>query len=362
MLLRNKLNSNIIPSNYGRLPRPFAPGPYGVMHRRPRLIPTHAAASSSSSYGWTMHFPSKRRTTTISASTSTSSSLAQPAVVQIPGSQQEAVETAVQCLIPALHPHISNLKTSKTSKGFSNVSRAGSASNRFAVEIPVLDTSAQATVDLASLIIRAIAARVKQLSGATAAAAVAQSNWTVVHAREDAVQSARSRGGSGGVDVLGLREACKQPQLGGLLLVVEPSVSDVALVEQLLDEVWVGPAAVILNPQWAQQGITLPTEYQRVVESIAIVYSFLPCAVQGLLGSKEGAVLRMIEPGAAAAGGSSWRILLKERDEYVQVGAMTRRPTSGDLELAFINAAAASSPLTKTAKFLRGLIPGNKNG
>ncbi|GIL93576.1 hypothetical protein Vretifemale_20989 [Volvox reticuliferus] len=253
MLLRNKLNSNIIPSNYGRLPRPFAPGPYGVMHRRPRLIPTHAAASSSSSYGWTMHFPSKRRTTTISASTSTSSSLAQPAVVQIPGSQQEAVETAVQCLIPALHPHISNLKTSKTSK---------------------------ATVDLASLIIRAIAARVKQLSGATAAAAVAQSNWTVVHAREDAVQSARSRGGSGGVDVLGLREACKQPQLGGLLLVVEPSVSDVALVEQLLDEVWVGPAAVILNPQWAQQGITLPTEYQRVVESIAIVYSFLPCAVQ----------------------------------------------------------------------------------
>ena len=40
---------------------------------------------------------------------------------------------------------------------------------------------------------------------------------------------------------------------------------------------------------------------------------------------------------------------------------MPRRPTSSDLELAYLNASAASSPITKTAKFLRGLIPGKKD-
>lgn len=40
---------------------------------------------------------------------------------------------------------------------------------------------------------------------------------------------------------------------------------------------------------------------------------------------------------------------------------MGRRPTSEDLELAFINASAASSPLTKTAKFLKGLMPKGKD-
>lgn len=38
----------------------------------------------------------------------------------------------------------------------------------------------------------------------------------------------------------------------------------------------------------------------------------------------------------------------------VQVGSMTRRPRPDDLELAFINASAATSPLTKTVKFFKG--------
>jgi hypothetical protein len=38
-----------------------------------------------------------------------------------------------------------------------------------------------------------------------------------------------------------------------------------------------------------------------------------------------------------------------------QVGRTKRRPTSDDLQLAFMNAAAAESPLTKTVKFFKGL-------
>jgi hypothetical protein len=51
----------------------------------------------------------------------------------------------------------------------------------------------------------------------------------------------------------------------------------VALVEQLLDEVWSGPFVVVVNPTWLQG---TPQQYQRLVESFDPVYSFLPIALQ----------------------------------------------------------------------------------
>jgi hypothetical protein len=41
------------------------------------------------------------------------------------------------------------------------------------------------------------------------------------------------------------------------------------------------------------------------------------------------------------------------------VGRTKRRPTSDDLQLAFMNASAAESPLTKTVKFFKGLAAKN---
>jgi hypothetical protein len=48
-------------------------------------------------------------------------------------------------------------------------------------------------------------------------------------------------------------------------------------VEQLLEEVWVGPAAAALNPTW-QSGA--PGQYQALVDSFNAVYSFLPISLQ----------------------------------------------------------------------------------
>ena len=41
-----------------------------------------------------------------------------------------------------------------------------------------------------------------------------------------------------------------------------------------------------------------------------------------------------------------------------QIGRQQRKPTGGELELAFYNAAAASSPLTQGLKFVKGLTGG----
>lgn len=52
-----------------------------------------------------------------------------------------------------------------------------------------------------------------------------------MHAREDALRLATSsaRGKAGPQpQVLGLRQACQQPQLAGLLVVVEPQLDDVS--------------------------------------------------------------------------------------------------------------------------------------
>ncbi|KAG2482133.1 hypothetical protein HYH03_018919 [Edaphochlamys debaryana] len=283
-----------------------------------------------------------------------------PTVVPLPASQQEAVDAAAGCLVPALTPLLAATKPAKTAKGFSNASRP-SASNRFGLEIPLADASPAASLALTGSVLAAVQAGLKGRGGA-AAAAGAPGNWTVVHAREDVAAAARTRAAASGAagTVLGLRAACQAPALGGLLLLVEPGLADVALMEQLLDEVWAGPAAVVLNPEWAQQGKQVPPEYAAVVGSVDVVYAFLPCAIQGLIGTKEGAVLRTAEGGAKGGKGAPWRILLQEKDQFMQVGAMTRRPTPSDLELAFLNASAAASPLTKAAKFVKGLVPGDK--
>jgi hypothetical protein len=85
----------------------------------------------------------------------------------------------------------------------------------------------------------------------------------------------------------------------------------------------------------------------------------------------EGAVLRELPPPSSrrsgggadedegvGVGGGQWRVLLKDRrsGRFMQVGALKRRPTPSDLELAFINAKAAQSPLTSLVKGVRGLL------
>lgn len=62
-----------------------------------------------------------KRRLAIAASSPTSASspppsAQQPIVVAIPSSQQEAVDTSVQCLVPSLQPHLANLKVAKTAK------------------------------------------------------------------------------------------------------------------------------------------------------------------------------------------------------------------------------------------------------
>jgi hypothetical protein len=52
----------------------------------------------------------------------------------------------------------------------------------------------------------------------------------------------------------------------------------VALVDQLLDEVWVGPWAVALNPGW--YGGDVPAQYSELVASWEAAYMLMITATQ----------------------------------------------------------------------------------
>jgi hypothetical protein len=83
---------------------------------------------------------------------------------------------------------------------------------------------------------------------------------------------------------------------------------------------------------------------------------------QGLVGGQEGAVLRRpARPGALA--GVPWQILVEQRGgRFLQVGQMKRRPTQSDLELAFMNASAAKSPLTGAVRSAKSLLDRVRGG
>uniref|UniRef100_A0A7S3QRS9 Uncharacterized protein n=1 Tax=Dunaliella tertiolecta TaxID=3047 RepID=A0A7S3QRS9_DUNTE len=128
-----------------------------------------------------------------------------------------------------------------------------------------------------------------------------------------------------------LREACRKPLLsGGVLVIVAPKIADVALCDQLVQEVWTGSGALLVNSEFAVTPLTEASpDLQPFLQSLATVYAFQPVAVKGLLGNME-------------------------------IGQSLKRPDNDDLEATFINASAAQSPLTKAARAIRGVFSKDK--
>ncbi|MEW5309438.1 MAG: hypothetical protein WDW38_001327 [Sanguina aurantia] len=248
----------------------------------------------------------------------------------------------------------------------------GSSGTRFAVEIPLLESSGTATATLACSFLTSLQQQRQAASPVSSSSkAAALGNVTLVFADAAAASAASARVPTLGlvgstVRVWGLAEACRQSSLGGLLVMVAPAVADIALVEQLVDDVWQGPSAITLNAEWAS--LPVPAQYKTIRDSFQVVYSFLPVSIQGILGKKEGAVLLRLGTADAVharEGGPAvpqqWKILREQGGKFLQVGQTKTRPSSEDLELIFLNASAASSPLTAAAKFMRNLMPKKDN-
>ncbi|GMH33498.1 hypothetical protein BSKO_01332 [Bryopsis sp. KO-2023] len=255
-------------------------------------------------------------------------------VSDLPDSLEESVTNACS----ALRTVLSSTK-GEGKKGKKGKTRAIKSVRRLGVEVPVLDTSVETLTFLAASFANELG-RGGRVS--------------VVFADEDVAQAGKDVLDASVVTSL---EEASVVRLTERLLVVAPQETDMDSVFDLIDENWRGEAVVLVNPEWGQDFLD---ENKQFCDSFDVVYSFLPLAVQGMLGTKEGAMLRWVKEKNKTV---MWRIFVKERDGgFKCVGRQATRPADSELELAMYNASAADSPVTQGIKFVRNLVGGGGGG
>jgi len=237
----------------------------------------------------------------------------------------EAIQQAVSSLTAAVESSMSLRQLGKRKRKSKAVQ---GTSRRFAVEMPLSDSSPASTVELA----RSIAAGVlqsRELDG-----------LTIVFADFEAAKAALKAAFPAGVDVEFLEEAAGA-RMSGSLMVVQPVESEIGLVEELLANWTGGGVCVLLNP--GREPFSLPEQHRGFLESFETVYGFLPIAMQVFLSRIEGVVFRRFTRGEDAP----WQIFQRQGDGFIAIGQQRQRPTRDNVELAFVNAAKFSNPLSK---------------
>ena len=137
-----------------------------------------------------------------------------------------------------------------------------------------------------------------------------------------------------------------------VVVVAGATFDDISRLQELARNVNPTPV-VVLNPVWSPEDDTHAT-WGGFVTSFEPAYAFLPLSIQGFFSKTEGAVLKNVQSGAP--GGAPWHIFVKQDGKFSRLSSLKRRPGPADLESALYNAMAANSPVTKSIKFLRGLV------
>ncbi|MCO5614814.1 hypothetical protein L7F22_069098 [Adiantum nelumboides] len=140
------------------------------------------------------------------------------------------------------------------------------------------------------------------------------------------------------------------------MVILCPKLSDVSDIVRIAKAGDPRPI-LLLNPGWSLEEEEAEASHASFLQSFEVVYSYLPLAIQGFFSKTEGAVLKHVKSGAPA--GRPWLVFAREGESMKCVASIKKRPTAIDLENALYNAMAANSPITKSIKFLRGLVSKN---
>jgi hypothetical protein len=133
-----------------------------------------------------------------------------------------------------------------------------------------------------------------------------------------------------------------------VVLVAGASYDDTERLRELARNVNPRPV-VVLNPDWSPEA-EQDARCGSFLTSFEAAYAFLPLAIQGFFSKTEGAVLKNAQSGAP------WLIFVKENGKFTRLSSLKSRPGPAELESALYNAMAANSAVTKSIKFLRGLV------
>jgi hypothetical protein len=271
----------------------------------------------------------------------------------LPDSREEAISQACT----AITANLPSIKSQKSKKKYNTPASApgfAGETKKLSVEIPVADESQDAAMALAKDVVSGL-----------------PSPWPNQFTYVVCSNNTNTALATANVVTL---DACLQDEsdslLGSCIVIIAPKATQVAAVEQLMGR-WRGSVCVLLNAEWAPMAAeedlgSIDSVHTAFVRSFKAVYCFMPLLIKAfVVSTQEGAIFRFVggnkksgfsSDSEEGAGADPWRIFMRQNNSWEPVARMQRRPSSTEVEVSFYNASAANSPLTKGAKFLKGLV------
>ncbi|ESW21687.1 hypothetical protein PHAVU_005G091100 [Phaseolus vulgaris] len=132
-----------------------------------------------------------------------------------------------------------------------------------------------------------------------------------------------------------------------------PDSSQLALIKRVSEAFYTKPV-VLFNPKWAFEEESNFGDLSGFVGSFEVVYSFMGLEVRGILSKRKGVVFKCVRDGVAS--GERWNVFVEEGEELKVISSFKARPNIAEVENVLYNLMAINSPITKSAKFIKGLV------
>ncbi|KAL2331569.1 hypothetical protein Fmac_019150 [Flemingia macrophylla] len=278
-------------------------------------------------------------TTVLSKATSTSihSSLSSP---NPPISKEEAILQAKISLSITLEKPLNNPKLIGKFKKLRQP--------KFRVEIPVVDDSPDSLSQLALDFFGDIPIKRK---GSPIKILIL---WPDASLKESATVAFQSHSAIDHIDISSVAKT--DPSIlnsADVAILLAPESSRLALLKRVTDAFYPKPV-VLFNPKWAFEEESNFGDLSGFVGSFEVVYSFIGLEVRGILSKRKGVIFKCVRDGVVS--GERWNVYVEEGEEMKVVSSFKARPTVGEVENVLYNLMAINSPITKSAKFIKGLV------
>lgn len=133
-----------------------------------------------------------------------------------------------------------------------------------------------------------------------------------------------------------------------------PSSSQLTVLKLVSDGLDPKPL-VLFNPKWAFEEEASFGELSSFVGSFDVIYAFLGLEVRGILSKRNGVVFKYVKDGVVSS--ERWNVLVEEEgNELKLVSRFKTRPSITEVENVLYNLMAVNSPITKSARFFKGLV------
>ncbi|XP_030931779.1 uncharacterized protein LOC115957625 [Quercus lobata] len=260
-----------------------------------------------------------------------------------PTSKEEAILQAKTCLSTTLEKPLNNPKLVGKLKKLKQP--------RFRIEIPVIDDSSASLSQLAFNVFQDLPIKRK---GSPVKLLILWPNLTLTEAAIKAFQTQNSANQIENIDISSVTNADTNIlNSADVAVFLAPEASQLAFIKTVTESFYPKPV-VIFNPKWVFEEESNFGELSGFVGSFEVVYSFMGLEVRGVLSKRKGVVFKCVRDGVVS--GEKWTILVEEEGELKVIMRFKTRPSIGEVENVLYNLMAINSPITKSAKFFRGLV------